>query len=169
MNNTVRLTAIDAMKAKYEKYFNRLVYLVDNHTDRDLKFIHGHVQTQADIIKEQTSQLRFRIVLLTRQAKKEGDIPYTELELIMDELNDTYSDAKSNDEVTFKGDTYIRRFQPVELYPSGKRVKKYWPYWLKLNEKGRIERAWQNEVHNLWPEKFVIHATRKKATGYDVK
>lgn len=114
------------------------------------------------LIEERKSLVMER-ALLRRKLKSNGDIPYTVLEQILDELNEAFSDAKSNERVELKGEVYLRRFQPVELSKTGKSVKRYWPYWLRLHEGGAIDRNWQNEVFDLWPDKFLISADRNKA------
>lgn len=152
------LEHIDVMTSRIAQLQTDIENEVDKYEDFDFpegSLIKSLIDERASLVMERA--------LLLRKLKSNGDMPYTILEQIMDELNEAFPNAKSNDKVEFNGEKYLKRFQPVELSKTGKSVKQYWAYWLRLHEGGAIDRAWQNEIFNLWPDKFLISADRNKA------
>lgn len=152
------LEQIDAMTARIDELETEIEDEASNYTDFDFP--------EDSLIKRLINERKSLVMdraLLSRKLKSNGDMPYTILEQIVDELNETFPDAKSNDKVELNGENYLKRFQPVELSKNGKSVKQYWTYWLRLNAKGTIDEDWKTDVHNLWPDMFLIKADRNKA------
>lgn len=150
---------------KFDVMTSRIEQL-DTEIDNEMLKYEDFNFPEGSLIKKLVAERKSLIMekaLLSRQLKSNGDMPYTLLEQTMDELHEAYPDANSNDRVELNGEYYLKRFQPVELSKNGKSVKKYWPYWLRLNANGSVDENWQEEVLNLWPDKFVIRADRNKA------
>ncbi|MUH71462.1 hypothetical protein [Psychrosphaera haliotis] len=114
-------------------------------------------------LNSERKSLTMERALLWRKLKSNGEIPYTNQEVIIDKLNEAFPNAKSGERVELLGDSFIKRFQPIELNKTGKKVKKYWPYWLRLHDGGRIDENWKVNIHQMWPDMFLIKADRNKA------
>jgi len=117
-------------------------------------------------LRDELISRRVEKALLVRKLKSNGQLPFSEMDLVLDELNDSYADIKSGETIEYKGQAYLRRFQPIELSPTGKSVKKYWGYWLKLNPRGNIDEDWQEDLKDEWADKFQIQPDRNKARRY---
>lgn len=66
--------------------------------------------------------------------KRRGLLPFTEHELLEESLNQRYPDAQSREVVVYNGKRYRRRFYPLELSKSGKRVKQWRKAWEPLDD-----------------------------------
>ncbi|NVK24440.1 MAG: hypothetical protein HWE10_05900 [Gammaproteobacteria bacterium] len=155
MNETEK---VDIMTSQIEQLQVDIESELDNYED----FNFPEDSLIKKLIDERKSLVLER-ALLWRELKSNGQMPYTKQEEIIDKLNEAFSNAKSNEKVELEGQFYLKRFQPVELSKTGKSVKKYWSYWLKLHEGGAIDRNWQSNIHQIWPDKFLINPDRNKA------
>ena len=88
--------------------------------------------------------------------KKLGVIPVSIVEKISASLDDLHKRTKHNDIVKYKGNCYKRRFSPLKLSKSGKIVSKWAKFWLLQQSNGELDREWETQVREVWPQYFVI-------------
>lgn len=70
---------------------------------------------------------------ITECLKRDGVIPYTDKELLYQELDQEFPDAQSRDIVEHKGAKYQRRFSPGRMSRSRKNVMRWNKWWVKLD------------------------------------
>lgn len=116
-----------------------------------------HGDLYDEILDAQEERIKLILAL-----KASGEMRLSELEETLNELNQLHPDANSKDEVEYQSITYQKRFQPVELSPTGKSVKKYWGYWLRLTQNKAIDETWQWELRMTFKDKFQVQADRNK-------
>lgn len=88
--------------------------------------------------------------------KKQGLIPFTEVEVISDKLNALHQRVRSKTVVEYNGNSYERRYSPLKLSKSGKNVHKWAKFWLLLLPNGKVDREWEQQVREIWPTYFLI-------------
>ncbi|GAA0298368.1 hypothetical protein GCM10009128_16480 [Psychrosphaera haliotis] len=155
------LDKVESMTNRIEQLYTEIENEMVKYDDFD--FPEGSLITK---LNEERKSLTIERALLWRKLKSNGEMLYTNQEIIMDKLNESFPNVKSGERVELFGESYIKRFQPVELNKTGKKVKKYWPYWLRLNERRKIDESWKTNIHQMWPDMFLIKADRNKASKY---
>ena len=75
--------------------------------------------------KEATAKLRE----IEEYLKKNGLIPYSDHELVIESLNNKYPNAQSREIVVHNGIKYRKKFIPLTLSKTGKTVKKWESTW----------------------------------------
>lgn len=88
--------------------------------------------------------------------KTNNIIPLSDVETISAELMVRYRRAKNNQVVEHNGDQYECKFAPLKLSKSQKIVRKWGKYWLKHLPNGYIDKDWETQVREVWPENFII-------------
>jgi hypothetical protein len=68
---------------------------------------------------------------IERKLKERGELPWSAHELLEDELDHAYPDARSKQVVELKGKSYERRWVPVERNEGGL-VSRWKGYWVEL-------------------------------------
>lgn len=92
------------------------------------------------------------------ELKRKGDLPFSDVEVISAKLMALYQKAKPNQVVDYNGESYECRYSPLKLSKSGKTVRKWAKYWLKILPDGEKDRDWEIQVHEIWPENFIIRS-----------
>jgi hypothetical protein len=72
---------------------------------------------------------------IERALKEHGTLPWTAQELLEQELDDTYPDARSKQVVGHRGKSYERHWVPVERDEGGL-VSRWKGYWVELEPAG---------------------------------
>ncbi|WP_286269757.1 hypothetical protein [Thalassotalea hakodatensis] len=93
---------------------------------------------------------------ILKTLKEQNLLPYSNVEVISKVLMVKFKTAKSAQVCEYNDEQYQCRFAPLKLSKSGKIVRKWAKYWLKLLPNGSIDVPWQNEVKEIWPEYFII-------------
>jgi len=75
-----------------------------------------------------------RVRNIEEELKRRGLLPFTAHALLEDSLDQRYPDAQSQEVVLYNGKRYQRRFYPLELSKSGKRVKQWKKAWEPLDD-----------------------------------
>lgn len=76
---------------------------------------------------------RAEVERITEQLKRQGDLPYTESELIGQKLDAAFPAAQSKDIVQFEDQRFQLRFHPTSRSRSGKTVQSWRKEWVKLS------------------------------------
>lgn len=95
---------------------------------------------------------------ILRDLKSNNMLPISDIETITEQLDTLHKRAKNRDTVEFKKCKYERRFTPLKLSKSGKIVRKWAKFWLKLDAKDKVNKEWEMQVKEIWPEYFLIRA-----------
>lgn len=125
--------------------------------ERERKSIYGltgKIYTPHIDVCTQVSIKKAQILLYL---KKKGDIAFSDVELISEKLDISHNRAKNHAVVEHEGVNYERRFSPLKLSKSGKIVRKWAKYWLRHENNGEVDRQWENNVKEIWPEYFCIN------------
>ncbi|WP_029149182.1 hypothetical protein [Methylophilus sp. 5] len=75
-----------------------------------------------------------RVHHIEEDLKRRGLLRYTAHELLDESLDQRHPDAQSWEVVLYNGKRYRRRFYPLELSKSGKRVKQWRKAWEPLDD-----------------------------------
>jgi hypothetical protein len=124
--------------------------------DRELRSIYGlsgqvytpHIDTHNALCLKKAG------ILLN--LKNNGLMPFTEVEIISEQLMILHRQVKNYEIVEYDGHTYECRYSPLKLSKSGKSVRKWAKYWLRQLADGTTDNQWKNLVKEIWPEYFFI-------------
>lgn len=87
----------------------------------------------SDKYRGQIIDARREVEEIEAALKRQGLIPYSEKERLNNRLDEAFPCARSREIVEFEGARYIKKFYPKEKSRSGKSVKVWGSYWLKLD------------------------------------
>lgn len=126
--------------------------------DRELASIYGlsgpvytpHLDAYMEVCIKKASMLQ--------DLKKQGLLPISKTELISAELERLFKTSKTQAVVEYENKKYRRQFRPLKLNKSGKTVQKWARFWLLQTPAGEIDKQWQTEVKELWPQYFLIRS-----------
>ncbi|MGJ8693392.1 MAG: hypothetical protein ACSHW0_13025 [Thalassotalea sp.] len=124
--------------------------------DREFASIYGlsgQVYTPHIDAHDQVCLKKAEILL---QLKTNGLMPFTDVEIITAKLMALYQKAHNHQIVEHDGYNYECKYSPLKLSKSGKSVRRWAKYWLRKLPNDEIDRQWQSQVHEIWPEKFLI-------------
>jgi hypothetical protein len=76
---------------------------------------------------------RAEVERITEQLKRQGDLPYSENELMGQKLDSAFPKAQSNDIVQFEGNQFQLKFYPTSKSRSGKTVQSWRKEWVQLS------------------------------------
>lgn len=124
--------------------------------DRERKSIYGLTGSVYTPYIDEYNQVAIKKAKIMRDLKSHEIIPTSETEIISAKLMALHRRAKNHDVVQFNGCDYKCVFSPLKLSKSGKIVSKWVKYWLKVLPDGAIDKAWDSEVREIWPENFII-------------
>ncbi len=124
--------------------------------DREVKAIRGltgqlytpHIDAYNDVAIKKADILA--------HLKSNGELPFSEVERITEQLSALHKRAKNRQIVEYINEKYECRFAAIKLSKSGKIVRKWAKYWLKQESDGSTDKAWEDQVHEIWPSYFVI-------------
>jgi len=125
-------------------------------SDRELQSIYGlsgevytpHIDTYNKVSIKKAKILSY--------LKKNGVLPFTEVETISAKLMVLHRKAKNGEVVEYDGYNYECQFSPLKLSKTGKVVRKWAKYWLKKTANDETDKEWENHVREIWPENFTI-------------
>jgi hypothetical protein len=124
--------------------------------DRELSSIYGlsgevytpHIDVHTEMCVKKAGILIY--------LKNNGLIPFTEVEIISEKLMISHQKVKNHQIVEYDGYSYKCRYSPLKLSKTGKSVRKWSKYWLRLLNNGQTDDQWENLVKEIWPEYFII-------------
>ncbi|WNC73277.1 hypothetical protein RGQ13_04610 [Thalassotalea psychrophila] len=126
--------------------------------DRELKSIFGlsgmvytpHIDAYNVVSVKKAAILRY--------LKNNKVIPFSNTEAVTEQLDLLHKKTKNRDIVEYKKCKYERRFTPLKLSKSGKVVRKWAKFWFKLDAEDKVNKEWETQVKEIWPEYFIIRA-----------
>ena len=124
--------------------------------DRELKSIYGlsgQIYTPHIDIHTEVCIKKARILI---DLKNNGLIPFTEVEIISEKLMILHQRVKNHQVVEYDGFFYKCRYSPLKLSKTGKSVRKWAKYWLRLLIDETPDQEWESSDKEIWPEYFVI-------------
>ena len=104
------------------------------------------------------NEIAIKRAVILRDLKSNNVIPVSDIETITAQLDVLFKKAKNRDTVEHKKCKYQRRFTPLKLSKSGKIVRTWAKFWLKLDDKDNVNKEWEMQVKEIWPEYFLIRA-----------
>lgn len=124
--------------------------------DRERRSIYGltglvytpHIDTYNAVAVQKAKILKY--------LKSNDLIAVSEMETISAKLMVLHRRAKNHQLVEFNGHSYKCVFSPLKLSKTGKIVRKWAKYWLRMLPNGNIDKQWDSEVREVWPENFLI-------------
>lgn len=124
--------------------------------DRELKSIYGltgllytpHIDAYNLVALKKAKILRF--------LKTNDLMPFTEVEHTSAKLMALHRRVKNQQVVEYSGDSYKCLFAPVKLSKTGKIVRQWGKYWIRLLPDGKQDPIWETQVREIWPENFLI-------------
>jgi|TARA_B110000091_G_scaffold54338_1_gene59636 hypothetical protein len=124
--------------------------------DRELRSIYGLTgEVYTPHINNHT-QVCIKKACILSDLKNNGIIPFSEVEIISEKLMILHQKVKNHQIVEYNGHSYKCRYSPLKLSKSGKSVRKWAKYWLRLLVNGQTDDQWENLVKEIWPEYFII-------------
>jgi len=124
--------------------------------DRELRSIYGLTGEVYTPHIDNHTQICIKKACILRDLKNNGIIPFTEVEIICEKLMISHQKVKNHQIVEYNGHSYKCRYSPLKLSKSGKSVRKWAKYWLRLLIDGQTDDQWESLVKEIWPEYFVI-------------
>ena len=124
--------------------------------DRELRSIYGLTGEVYTPHINNHIQVCIKKACILSDLKNNGIIPFSEVEIISEKLMILHQKVKNHQIVEYNGHSYKCRYSPLKLSKSGKSVRKWAKYWLRLLVNGQTDDQWENLVKEIWPEYFII-------------
>ena len=124
--------------------------------DRELRSIYGLTGEVYTPHINNHIQVCIKKACILSDLKNNGIIPFSEVEIISEKLMILHQKVKNHQIVEYNGHSYKCRYSPLKLSKSGKSVRKWAKYWLRLLVNGQTDDQWENLVKEVWPEYFII-------------
>ena len=124
--------------------------------DRELRSIYGLTGLLYTPHIDAYNLVAVKKAKILQHLKKAELMPLSEVETVSTKLMALHRRAKNHQIVEHQGHSYKCVFAPLTLSKTGKIVRKWVKYWLRMLPNGKIDRAWESQVREVWPENFLI-------------